>query len=121
METLEKTLQVTHDWAVDRLHILCDMKTDDVLRSVEDAHAIQSEFAEWLDPNNLRIMKSTHSNILETMIKSLFGIGVLASVVAIPSPEPEQIKAKLEPVEESVIVEERLGSVLIVLPMSKLF
>ena len=28
------------------------MKTDDVLRSVEDAHAIQSEFAEWLDPNN---------------------------------------------------------------------
>jgi hypothetical protein len=27
------------------------MKTDDVLKSVEDAHAIQSEFAEWLDPN----------------------------------------------------------------------
>jgi Holliday junction resolvasome RuvABC ATP-dependent DNA helicase subunit len=51
MEILEKTLQVTHDWAVDRLHILCDMKTDDVLKSVEDAHAIQSEFAEWLDPN----------------------------------------------------------------------
>jgi len=51
METLEKTLQVTHDWAVDRLHILCDMNTDDVLKSVEDAHAIQSEFAEWLDPN----------------------------------------------------------------------
>ena len=41
METLEKTLQVTHDWAVDRLHILCDMKTDDVLKSVEDAHAIR--------------------------------------------------------------------------------
>ena len=51
METLENTLQVTHDWAVDRLHILCNMKTDDVLKSVEDAHAIQSEFAEWLDPN----------------------------------------------------------------------
>ena len=51
METLEKTLQVTHDWAVDRLHILCDLKSDDVLRSVEDAYAIQSEFAEWLDPN----------------------------------------------------------------------
>ena len=51
METLENTLQVTHDWAVDRLHILCDLKTDDVLKSVEDAHAIQSEFAEWLDPN----------------------------------------------------------------------
>jgi hypothetical protein len=27
------------------------MKTDDVLKSAEDAHAIQSEFAEWLDPN----------------------------------------------------------------------
>jgi hypothetical protein len=27
------------------------MKTDDALKSVEDAHAIQSEFAEWLDPN----------------------------------------------------------------------
>ena len=51
MEILEKTLQVTHEWAVDRMHILCDIKTDDVLKSVEDAHAIQSEFAEWLDPN----------------------------------------------------------------------
>jgi len=52
-------------------------------------------------------MKSTHSNILETMIKSLFGIGILASVVAIPSPpEPEQVKVKLESVEETVIVEE---------------
>ena len=51
METLEKTLQVTHEWAVDRMHILCGMKSDDVLKSVEDAHAIQSEFAEWLDPN----------------------------------------------------------------------
>ncbi len=51
MEILEKTLQKTHEWAVDRMCILCDMKTDDVLKSVEDAHAIQSEFAEWLDPN----------------------------------------------------------------------
>ena len=52
-------------------------------------------------------MKFTHSNILETMIKALFGIGVLASAIAIPSPpEPEQVKVKLEPVEETVIVEE---------------
>jgi len=51
MEILEKALQVTHDWAVDRMHTLCDMKTDDVLKSVEDAHAIQSEFAEWLNPD----------------------------------------------------------------------
>jgi len=27
------------------------MKTDDVLKSVDNAHAIQSEFAEWLDPS----------------------------------------------------------------------
>ena len=51
METLEKTLQKTHEWAVDRMHILCDMKSDDVLRSIEDAHAIRTEFAEWLNPN----------------------------------------------------------------------
>ncbi len=51
MVTLEKALEITHDWAVDRLHILCDMKTDDVLKSVDNAHAIQSEFAEWLDPS----------------------------------------------------------------------
>ena len=51
MVTLEKTLEITHDWAIDRLHTLCDLKTDDVLESVENAHAIRSEFAEWLDPN----------------------------------------------------------------------
>jgi len=51
MVTLEKALLITHDWAVDRLHTLCDLKTDNVLESVENAHAIRSEFAEWLDPS----------------------------------------------------------------------
>lgn len=51
MVTLEDTLKTTHDWAVDRMHTLCEMETYDVLESVENAHAIQSEFAEWLDPN----------------------------------------------------------------------
>ena len=50
MVTLEETLSVTHDWAVDRLHTLCDMKYDDVLESVENAHALRMEFEEWLDP-----------------------------------------------------------------------
>ena len=50
MVTLEETLSVTHDWAVDRLHTLCDMKSDDVLESVENANALRMEFAEWLDP-----------------------------------------------------------------------
>jgi hypothetical protein len=47
METLEETLQTTHDWALDRIHTLCDKKC------VENAHAIQSEFSEWLNPNIL--------------------------------------------------------------------
>ena len=51
MVTLEETLRQTHDWAVDRLHLLCDMETYDVLESVENAHALQAEFAEWLNPD----------------------------------------------------------------------
>ena len=43
MATLVETLRLTHDWAIDRIHTLCD---DDL----EDAHATQSEFSEWLDP-----------------------------------------------------------------------
>ena len=44
METLERTLRQTHDWAVDRIHTLCE-------ENIEDAHAIQSEFSEWLNPD----------------------------------------------------------------------
>ena len=44
METLEKTLRTSHDWAVDRIHSLCENKDYD------DAQAIQSEFSEWLNP-----------------------------------------------------------------------
>lgn len=50
MVTLEETLKQTHDWAVDRLHTLCDIQTYNVIESIEDAHALQAEFAEWLDP-----------------------------------------------------------------------
>lgn len=42
---------MAHEWAIDRMHTLCDMESNDVLESVENAHAIQTEFAEWLDPN----------------------------------------------------------------------
>ncbi|MFZ9350220.1 MAG: hypothetical protein ACO242_05965 [Candidatus Fonsibacter ubiquis] len=42
MVTLEQTLRETHDWAIDRIHTLCE-------KNIEDAHAIQSEFCEWLD------------------------------------------------------------------------
>ena len=51
MVTLEDTLQKVHEWTVDRLHILCDTETDDVLKSVEDAHALRMEFDEWLNPD----------------------------------------------------------------------
>lgn len=44
METLEKTLRQAHDWAIDRIHTLCE-------ENIEDAHAIQSEFSEWLNPD----------------------------------------------------------------------
>ena len=45
MVTLEETLQTTHDWAVDRIHTLCEENC------FENAHAIQSEFSEWLNPD----------------------------------------------------------------------
>ena len=44
METLENTLTLTHDWAIDRIHSLCEI-------NLEDAYSVQCEFAEWLDPN----------------------------------------------------------------------
>ena len=44
MATLVQTLKLTHDWAVDRIHTLCD-------EDLENAYAIQSEFSEWLNPD----------------------------------------------------------------------
>ena len=44
METLEKTLRQTHDWAIDRIHTLSE-------KDIDDAQAIQSEFREWLNPD----------------------------------------------------------------------
>ena len=45
MVTLETTLRQSHDWAIDRMHLLCEQK------NIENAHAIQSEFSEWLNPD----------------------------------------------------------------------
>ena len=44
MTILEDTLRISHDWAVDRIHILSE-------KNIEDAHSIQSEFREWLNPD----------------------------------------------------------------------
>ena len=45
METLERALRTSHDWAIDRMHFLYEMKDYD------SAVAIQSEFSEWLNPD----------------------------------------------------------------------
>jgi hypothetical protein len=44
MVTLEQTLLESHDWAIDRIHELS-------INDIEAAHAIQSEFSEWLNPD----------------------------------------------------------------------
>jgi hypothetical protein len=46
METLEETLRSSHDWAIDRIHYLSE-------RDIDDAHSIQAEFSEWLNPDIL--------------------------------------------------------------------
>ena len=43
MDILEKSLKVSHDWALKRIHILCENKNED------DAFAIFKEFEEWYD------------------------------------------------------------------------
>tara|TARA_B100000686_G_scaffold223929_1_gene231133 strand:+ start:3037 stop:3240 length:204 start_codon:yes stop_codon:yes gene_type:complete len=46
METLEKTLRHSHDWAIDRITFLCDKEDCEQL---ENAFAIEREFDEWLN------------------------------------------------------------------------
>mgnify|MGYP003116989028 FL=1 len=52
MVTLELTLKKIHDWSIDRMHELSEGHPgSELYESLEDAYAIQQEFAEWLDPN----------------------------------------------------------------------
>lgn len=48
MATLTDTLRLSHDWAIDRIHFLCDQHEE---HEYQNAYAIQLEFSEWLDPN----------------------------------------------------------------------
>jgi len=50
METLESTLRQVHDWSIDRIHELSE-EFSESLEELDDAFAIQQEFAEWLNPN----------------------------------------------------------------------
>jgi hypothetical protein len=47
MVTLEFTLRKSHDWAIDRIHLLSEQQ------DYKDAQAVQSEFCEWLNPDIL--------------------------------------------------------------------
>ena len=47
METLEETLRHSHDWALKRIHVLCEHSNVD---EVNDAMSIHREFSEWFDP-----------------------------------------------------------------------
>ena len=48
MVSLEQTLRQTHDWAIERITILCDEGNHD---QMEDAFALEREFDEWLETN----------------------------------------------------------------------
>ncbi len=45
MVNLEETIQISHNWAIDRIHTLCQ---DD--ENIDDAYALTKEFDEWLEP-----------------------------------------------------------------------
>jgi hypothetical protein len=47
MAILVETLRLTHDWAIDRIHTLCDKNEEN---EYQNAYSIQKEFSEWLDP-----------------------------------------------------------------------
>lgn len=47
METLIQTLRESHDWAKDRIHVLCDKNEE---HEYQNAYSIEREFDEWLDP-----------------------------------------------------------------------
>ena len=50
METLQKTLRHTHDWALDRIEVLSSRSIQDRdFDLFEDSNAIAQEFYEWFD------------------------------------------------------------------------
>ena len=51
METLQKTLRHTHDWALDRIEVLSSRSINDRdFDLYEDSNAIAQEFYEWVNP-----------------------------------------------------------------------
>ena len=51
METFQKTLSHTHDWALDRIEVLSTKSIHDRdLDLFQDSNAIAQEFYEWVNP-----------------------------------------------------------------------
>ena len=46
METLDSTVRLAHDWALDRIN---SMSKD--VESIQDAYSILREFEEWIEPD----------------------------------------------------------------------
>ena len=46
METLDSTVRLAHDWALDRIN---SMSKD--VESIQDAYSILREFEEWKEPD----------------------------------------------------------------------
>jgi len=49
MDTLEETLRLSHDWALNRIHELSEGSN---INKVNDAMSIHREFKEWFDPKS---------------------------------------------------------------------
>ena len=52
MVTLKQTLKQHYDWALDRIHFLCEDGQPNQLTKMDYADAIHAEFQEWLEPNS---------------------------------------------------------------------
>ena len=44
---LEKRIQDSHEWAIDRIHLLTENRCED------DAYSIVEEFSEWINPKDV--------------------------------------------------------------------
>ena len=68
METLEKTLHLNRDWALKRIHTLCESSDN---KDVIDGYAIAIEYLEWFEPTytsylyNLRQNQMTNAHSKE--------------------------------------------------------
>jgi|DEB0MinimDraft_6_1074348.scaffolds.fasta_scaffold04508_5 hypothetical protein len=65
MTALTDVIRDTCDWAIDRIHFLSEDQ-DNIIKSIEDSHAIHCEFHEWLNPisEDIEIISIPDQNIM---------------------------------------------------------